>query len=60
MLVYDPLTLYFRALLMFFAVLFVILTRITGIPDREDAPISTRWCWGRRWGCASWSRPIIC
>ncbi|HEX3999505.1 MAG TPA: NADH-quinone oxidoreductase subunit N [Pirellulales bacterium] len=38
MLVYDSLALYFRALLMFFAVLFVLLTRLTGIPDREDAP----------------------
>jgi NADH-quinone oxidoreductase subunit N len=38
MLVYDPLAIYFRALLMFFAVAFVLLTRLTGIPDREDAP----------------------
>ena len=39
MLVYDSLTLYFRCLLMFFAAdVRVILTRITGIPDREDAP----------------------
>jgi NADH-quinone oxidoreductase subunit N len=38
MLVYDPLALYFRSLLMFFAVVFVLLTRLTGIPDREDAP----------------------
>jgi NADH-quinone oxidoreductase subunit N len=38
MLVYDPLALYFRGLLMFFAVMFVLLTRLTGIPDREDAP----------------------
>jgi NADH-quinone oxidoreductase subunit N len=38
LLIYDPLTVYFRALLMFFAVLFVIFTRISGIPDREDGP----------------------
>jgi NADH-quinone oxidoreductase subunit N len=38
MLVYDPLTIYFRALLLFFALLFVIFTRISGIPDREDGP----------------------
>ena len=38
MLVYDPFTLFFRGLLMFFAVVFVVLTRLSGIPDREDAP----------------------
>ncbi len=38
MLVYDSLTLYFRALLMFFAVALILLTRISGIPDREDGP----------------------
>ena len=38
MLVYDSLTLYFRALLMFFAVALILLTRLTGIPDREDGP----------------------
>ena len=38
MLVYDSFTLYFRGLLMFFAVVFVVLTRLSGIPDREDAP----------------------
>jgi NADH-quinone oxidoreductase subunit N len=38
MLAYDSFTLFFRGLLMFFAVVFVILTRLTGIPDREDAP----------------------
>ena len=36
--VYDSLTLYFRALLMFFAVVLILLTRLTGIPDREDGP----------------------
>jgi NADH-quinone oxidoreductase subunit N len=38
LLVYDPLAVYFRALLLFFAVLFVVFTRISGIPDREDGP----------------------
>jgi NADH-quinone oxidoreductase subunit N len=38
MLTYDSFTLYFRGLLMFFAVVFVVLTRLSGIPDREDAP----------------------
>jgi len=38
MLVYDPLTVYFRAVLLLFAVLFTIFTRISGIPDREAAP----------------------
>src|SRR6266404_2074757 len=32
------LLLLFRGLLMFFAVVFVVLTLISGIPDREDAP----------------------
>ncbi len=38
MLVYDPLTVYFRAFLLFFAVLFCIFTKLSGIPDREDGP----------------------
>ncbi len=38
MLAYDSFTLYFRALLMFFAVVFLFFTRLSGIPDREDAP----------------------
>ena len=38
MLVYDSFTVYFRMLLLFFAVLFVIFTQISGIPDRDDAP----------------------
>lgn len=37
-LVYDSFTIYFRCFLMLFVVLFCILTRITGIPDREDGP----------------------
>jgi NADH-quinone oxidoreductase subunit N len=38
MLVYDGFTVFFRAILLFFAVLFVIFTQLSGIPDREDAP----------------------
>ncbi len=38
MLVYDSFTLFFRAFLMFFAAAFIVLTRLTGIPDREDGP----------------------
>ena len=38
MLVYDAFTIYFRALLLFFGVLFVVFTQLSGIPDREDAP----------------------
>jgi NADH-quinone oxidoreductase subunit N len=38
MLVYDEMTVFFRGVLMLFAVLFVIMTRLTGIPDREDGP----------------------
>ncbi|NIL98079.1 MAG: hypothetical protein GTO53_09770, partial [Planctomycetales bacterium] len=37
LLVYDSFTVFFRSLLVFFALLFVILTRISGIPDEEDA-----------------------
>jgi NADH-quinone oxidoreductase subunit N len=38
MLVYDTFAVYVRSLLLAFAVLFVILTKLTGIPDREDGP----------------------
>ena len=38
LLVYDSFTIYFRAILLFFAVLFVVFTKLSGIPDREDAP----------------------
>jgi len=38
MLVYDTFSVYVRSLLLAFAVLFVILTKLTGIPDREDGP----------------------
>ncbi len=37
MLVYDSFTIYFRTILLFFAVLFVIFTRLSGVPEREDA-----------------------
>jgi len=38
LLVYDGFTVFFRAVLMFFAVLFIIFTKLSGIPDREDSP----------------------
>jgi NADH-quinone oxidoreductase subunit N len=38
LLVYDTFTVYFRTLLLFFAVLFAIFTRISGVPDRDAAP----------------------
>jgi len=38
LLINDSFTAYFRALLLFFAVLFAIFTRISGIPDRDAAP----------------------
>jgi len=38
MLVYDTFSVYVRSLLLGFAVLLVILTKLTGIPDREDGP----------------------
>ncbi len=36
LLIYDPFTVFFRSLLMLFVVLFVLFTRLSGIPDRED------------------------
>jgi NADH-quinone oxidoreductase subunit N len=36
LLIYDPFTQYLRVLLAGFAVLFVVLTRLTGVPDRDD------------------------
>jgi NADH-quinone oxidoreductase subunit N len=36
MLVYDTFTVFMRAILLLFVLLFVIFTRITGIPDTED------------------------
>ena len=38
LLVYDSFTVYFRTLLFFFAVLFAIFTRISGVPDRDAGP----------------------
>ncbi|MBI3836742.1 MAG: NADH-quinone oxidoreductase subunit N [Planctomycetia bacterium] len=38
LLVYDSFTIYFRTLLFFFAVLFAVFTRISGVPDRDAAP----------------------
>lgn len=38
MLVYDTFGVFIRSVLLCFAFLFVILTRLTGIPDREDGP----------------------
>jgi len=38
LLVYDSLTIFFRTILLLFAVLFCVLTRTTGIPDNEDSP----------------------
>ena len=36
MLIFDGLTVYFRSILLLFAVLFIVMTRLSGIPDRED------------------------
>lgn len=36
MLVYDAFTVFFRTFLLLFTVLFIILTKLTGIPDSED------------------------
>lgn len=38
LLVFDSLTVYFRTVLLAFAALFIVLTWLTGIPDREDGP----------------------
>ncbi|HXT58827.1 MAG TPA: NADH-quinone oxidoreductase subunit N [Pirellulales bacterium] len=38
LLVYDELTVFFRSVLLAFGVLFLVLTRLSGIPDREDSP----------------------
>lgn len=37
LLVYDTLTVYFRSLLLVFAILFLVFTALSGIPDREDS-----------------------
>ena len=36
MLVYDPFAVYMRTIILAFLVLFAVLTRITGVPQRED------------------------
>jgi NADH-quinone oxidoreductase subunit N len=38
LLVYDQLTIYLRAFLLLFAILAIILSRLTGIPDHDDSP----------------------
>ncbi len=38
MLVHDAFSIYIRAVLMFFLVLFTVFTRISGIPNRDDGP----------------------
>jgi NADH-quinone oxidoreductase subunit N len=38
MLVYDTFSVYVRSILLAFAVLFVIFTKLSGIPDREEGP----------------------
>jgi NADH-quinone oxidoreductase subunit N len=38
LLIYDQFTAYFRSVLFLFLVLFLIFTRLSGIPDREDSP----------------------
>ncbi|MDX1948648.1 MAG: NADH-quinone oxidoreductase subunit N [Pirellulaceae bacterium] len=38
MLVYDTFSVYIRSALLLFAVLFVVFTKLSGIPDHEDAP----------------------
>ncbi len=37
MLVYDKFSVYMRGLLLFFAALYAVFTRLSGVPDREDA-----------------------
>lgn len=37
MLVFDELTVYFRSVLLLFALLFLVFTKLSGIPDREDS-----------------------
>ena len=50
-LVFDPLTAFLRFLLTGFLLLFSVFTRITGIPDREDAAWSRSGLWS--WSCRS-------
>ena len=38
MLVYDTFTVYIRAVLLLFLILFAVFTKLSGIPDQEDGP----------------------
>jgi NADH-quinone oxidoreductase subunit N len=38
MLMFDELTVFFRSVLLLFALLFLVFTKLSGIPDREDSP----------------------
>ncbi|MEZ6111164.1 MAG: NADH-quinone oxidoreductase subunit N [Pirellulaceae bacterium] len=38
LLVFDGLTVFMRSVLALFVVLFLVMTRLTGLPDREDGP----------------------
>ncbi len=38
MLVYDPFSIFVRSVLLAFAFLFAVFTKLSGIPDREDGP----------------------
>lgn len=38
MLVYDPFTVFMRSILIGFALMFIVFTKLSGIPDREDSP----------------------
>ncbi len=38
MLVYDTFGVYIRSVLLLFAVLFAVFTKLSGVPDREDSP----------------------
>lgn len=38
MIVHDSFSIYVRAILLIFSLLFIVFTRLSGIPDRDDAP----------------------
>ncbi len=38
MLVYDGFTVFMRGVLLLFLVLFIVFTKLSGVPDREDGP----------------------
>ena len=61
MLVYDTLTAYIRIFLLGFAVLFVVLSQLTGIADREDGQDYYTLVLGALLlACVSWRPPITC